>query len=65
MRLLKVGDLVTVDGYLYPRLKGAVGILVRNHHFGGRECKWIVHIGGRLHPYAIDESDMELHSAAT
>lgn len=57
---MKVGDLITVDCSLYPRLKDAVGILVRRHGGG-----WVVHIGGRLHPFAIGESSMELHSAAT
>jgi len=56
---VQVGDLITVDYSFYPRLKGEVGILVRRHGRG-----WVVHIGGRLHPFAIEESSMELHSVA-
>lgn len=56
---MKPGDLVKVDGYLYPRLKGCVGMLVEKAP-RRIDVQWIVSISGRLHPYYIGEQDMEL-----
>jgi hypothetical protein len=56
---VKPGDLVKVDGYLYPRLKDKVGMLVEKAP-RRIDVQWIVSISGRLHPYYIGEQDMEL-----
>lgn len=56
---MKSGDLVKVDGYLYPRLKDKVGMLVEKAP-RRIDVQWIVSISGRLHPYYIGEQDMEL-----
>jgi hypothetical protein len=59
---VKAGDLINVEGKLYPQLKEKIGVLVERQ-FGAGFCKgWIVMISGRLHPYAISEEDMELIS---
>ena len=55
---MQPGDLVKLDPELYPREKDDVGVLVevapeRNG------VQWIVMIRGRLHPFYIDEKDME------
>lgn len=51
---MKIGDLISLDGYLYPQYKDRLGVIVDSHLDG-----WIVMISGRLHPYKIDEDDME------
>ena len=53
---MQVGDLVQIDGYLYPQYKDKLGVIVESFRNG-----WIVMIDGRLHPYKIDEEDMEVH----
>jgi len=57
---VKIGDLVWVDGDLYPRLKKEVGMLVELR----MPRSWIVMIAGRLHPFVISQEDMELASAS-
>ena len=57
---MKPGDLVTLCPRGYPRYKGQVGMLVEQPYAG----RWIVMIGREhvdctLHPYVIDELDME------
>jgi hypothetical protein len=56
---MKSGDLVTLDPEIYVREKGYVGQLLERAptHFGER---WIVLIKGRVHPYYVDGSDMEV-----
>lgn len=56
---MKVGDLVKVDDYFYPRLAGKTGILVKQ---GAIKLDWLVMIGGRIHPYFICESSLEVVS---
>ena len=58
---MKVGDLVRLDPELYAREKDCVGQVLERAavHFGKR---WIVMIKGRVHPYYIDEKDMEVVS---
>lgn len=56
---MKVGDLVQIDGYLYPQYKDKLGVIVESFRNG-----WIVMINGRLHPYKIDEDDMEVHDGS-
>ena len=53
---MKVGDLVQIDGYLYPQYKDKIGVIVESFRDG-----WIVLIKGRLHPYKIMGDDMEVH----
>ena len=59
---MKVGDLVKLDPEVYTREKGCVGQLLDRApvHFGER---WIVMINDRVHPYFINEKDMEVVSA--
>ena len=53
---MKIGDLVTLCPRGYPQYKGQVGMLVEKRFTG----RWLVMIGGcTLHPYVIDELDME------
>jgi len=57
---MKVGDLVSLCPVGYPQYKGQVGMLVEKRYTG----RWLVMIGGAsvdvtLHPYVIDELDME------
>ena len=59
---MKAGDLINVDCKLYPRFKEKTGILVEKRFGGGTTTTWIVMICGRLHPYVISESDMEVIS---
>ena len=56
--MIKVGDLVRLDPELYVRERGCVGQVLEPApvHFGE---KWIVMIKDRVHPYYIDEKDME------
>ena len=57
---MKVGDLIKiVDNSLYPRLKGKVGVLIEVPRSQLPE-KWAVMIGGRMHPYTINEADMKV-----
>ncbi|MAI58229.1 MAG: hypothetical protein CML56_04515 [Rhodobacteraceae bacterium] len=58
---MKTGDLVKVDGYLYPRLKGKIGMLVEKAPLRFN-VQWIVSIAGRPHPFYIGEEDMEVIS---
>ena len=59
---MKVGDMVKLNPEFYVREKNYTGILVekaestrlRSHK------KWIVMIRGRIHPYFIDQTDMEV-----
>jgi hypothetical protein len=60
---MKSGDLVKIDCYLYPRLKDKVGILVEKAP-ERVNVQWIVSIANRLHPFYIDEKDMELVNAS-
>ena len=54
---MKIGDLIEVDSFLYPRLKSKTGVLIKEAP--EREGKqWIVFIMDRVHPYYIDENDM-------
>lgn len=53
------GDLVTVDGDLYPRLKGLTGVLIERAPIRAG-VQWIVMIMNRMHPFYIDENDMKL-----
>jgi hypothetical protein len=55
---VKVGDLIKVDCELYPRLKERSGVLVEKRYVAVGWSRWIVMIGGRLHPYVISEEDM-------
>ena len=57
---MKVGDLVQLDGYLYPQYKGKLGVIVEPFPTQGPPG-WIVMIKGRLHPYKITEDDMEVY----
>ena len=56
---MKVGDLVRLDPEIYVREKGYVGQLLERAptHFGE---KWIVLIKDRVHPYYINEEDMQV-----
>ncbi len=54
---MKVGDLVRLDPELYVREKGYVGLLLHLTPVAG---KWMVMIKDRVHPYYIDEEDMEV-----
>jgi hypothetical protein len=56
---VKVGDLVKLDTVYYP-LQHEIGVLIKTHHACRHtgERKWVVMVGGRLHPYAIGEEDM-------
>lgn len=58
---MKTGDLVKLDPEIYVREKGYVGQVLERAptHFGER---WIVMIKGRVHPYYINEEDMEIVS---
>jgi len=59
---MKAGDMIKIiDDSLYPRLKGEIGMLIEvpRPHI---PHKWVVMIGGRLHPYTIAEEDMEIVS---
>jgi len=59
---MKVGDMIKIiDNSLYPRLKGAVGVLIEVPR-PQLSNKWAVMIGGRMHPYTIAEEDMEVVS---
>jgi len=51
---MKVGDLVELCNVNYPQHKGEFGVLVELRYTG----RWIVMIGGVLHPYVVDETDM-------
>lgn len=56
---MKIGDLVRLDPEVYVREKGCIGQLLEQApvHFGE---KWIVMIKDRVHPYYINEEDMEV-----
>ncbi len=58
---MKVGDLVRLDPEIYAREDGFIGQILERApvHFGER---WIVMIKNRVHPYYIDEKDMEVIS---
>jgi len=56
-KVMKVGDLVRLDPELYRREKGYVGLLL---HLTPVTGKWMVMIKDRVHPYYIDEEDMEV-----
>ena len=58
---MNAGDLVKIDEYLYPQLKGKVGMLVEKAP-PRINVQWIVSVSGRLHPYYIGELDMEVIS---
>jgi len=51
---MKVGDLVRLCITGYPQHRGKPGVLVERRWPGG----WIVMIGGVLHRYVVDETDM-------
>ena len=53
-----MGDLVRLDPELYVREKGYVGLLLRRWPLV--TGKWMVMIKDRVHPYYIDEEDMEV-----
>ena len=54
--LMRVGDLVKLEDVGYPQYRGKLGVLVERRYTG----RWIVMIGSVLHPYVVDETDMEL-----
>ena len=59
---MKAGDMIKiVDSSLYPRLKGEIGVLIEVPRSQLPE-KWTVMIGGRVHPYTINEEDMKVIS---
>jgi len=59
---MQVGDMIKIiDNSLYPRLKGEVGVLIEVPR-PKLPNKWVVMIGGRIHPYTIAEEDMEVVS---
>ncbi len=53
------GTMVSLCPDLYGRFAGQVGVLVEMAP-KRRGIQWIVMIGGRVHPYYIDEEDMSL-----
>ena len=60
---MKAGDIIRIiDNSLYPRLEGKVGVLIQVPRRRVFPNKWVVLIGGRLHPYTIAEEDMEVIS---
>ena len=61
---MKVGDLVKLNPEFYPREENHVGVLIEkvlsNKWNGVPTNKWIVMIKDRIHPYYIEQEDMEL-----
>ena len=55
---IKVGDLCRLDEVNYPQYRGMVGIVKRMWQAG--PTKWFVYIGGRTHPYTIEERWIEV-----
>lgn len=58
---IKVGDLCRLDEANYPQYRGMVGIVKKGWHSDVSTCtKWFVYIGGRTHPYSIEETFIEV-----
>ena len=55
---IKVGDLCRLDEVNYLQYRGMVGIVKRMWQAG--PTKWFVYIGGRTHPYTIEEKWIEV-----
>ena len=60
----KEGEMVKIDPDLYARYRDKVGVLIDKAPIR-KGIQWIVMIGGRVHPYYIDESDMCLAGEAS
>jgi hypothetical protein len=54
---MKVGDLVKLDIVCYP-LQHEVGVLINVPRPLQRPRKWAVMVGGKIHPYTVEEQDM-------
>ena len=61
---MKVGDLIKLDPEYYPREENYVGVLIENvlgnKWNGVPTINWGIMIRDRIHPYCIDQEDMEL-----
>jgi hypothetical protein len=61
---MKVGDLVKLNPEFYPREENHVGVLIEKRaakRWNGKSTyKWVVMIKDRIHPYYIEQEDMEL-----
>jgi len=61
---MKPGDMIKLNPEFYPREENYVGVLIEKH--AGRKwngktiSKWVVMIKDRIHPYYIDQDDMEI-----
>lgn len=60
---MKAGDLVKFDECYYPQYEGELGLLVRKRadlvrH--GRDPEWQVWVKGRVHPFYVDEEEMQV-----
>ena len=61
---MKAGDLVKLDECYYPQYKGELGLLVRKRaevvFCHGKDTEWEVWVGGRVHPFFVDEEEMQV-----
>ena len=55
---MKAGDLVKFDECYYPQYKGELGLLVRKRVEVA--SAWEVWVGGRVHPFFVDEEEMQV-----
>ena len=60
---MKAGDLVKFDECYYPQYEGELGLLVRKRTDVMRhrhDPEWEVWVKGRVHPFYVDEEEMQV-----
>ncbi len=56
------GDLVRLDSGSYPQYAGLTGVLIDYGVHASSSIPWQVMIDGRLHPFYVNQNEMELVS---
>tara|TARA_B100000674_G_scaffold427796_1_gene382731 strand:- start:561 stop:788 length:228 start_codon:yes stop_codon:yes gene_type:complete len=67
---MKAGDLVKFDECYYPQYRGELGLLVRKRKAEvvgccdqgcySKDTEWEVWVKGRVHPFFVDEEEMQV-----
>ena len=55
---MKVGDIVKLDPYDYPKYKDKLGVIIDKSP--ARDNRWIVMIDGRIHNFYISSESIEV-----
>jgi hypothetical protein len=55
---MKAGNLVKLSHIEYPQHKGKIGVLIELPKPISRPSSWAVLVGGKMHPYTVDDTYM-------